>query len=89
MAFAAVASTKEPRAVSLGVIKIEIQTYTAADDDVAGTITASRITNVMHCFIDGGLVRTAADVISGKTVTVAFADPGAGGLFGNIILIGV
>jgi hypothetical protein len=88
MAFAATASTKEPRSFSIGPLKIQILTYTAADNDVAGTVTASALNEVFHIIVDGGMVLTAAPTFSGKVATLAFADPGAGGLFGTILCIG-
>lgn len=86
MAFAAAASTTEPRAISLGPLKMEIQTWTAENTDTAGTVTASRLETVDHIIIDG-MEQTAAPSISGKTITLAFTDPGAS-VAGTLILLG-
>ena len=86
MAFAATQSTSEPRAISLGVIKMEIQTYTAISGDTAGTITASSMERLEHIVIDG-IVMDAAPTFSGKVATISFPDPVANRA-GTIILIG-
>lgn len=88
MAFLAENSTSEPRSFSIGPLKVQLMTYSAANADVSGTITADKLSSVSHVIIDGALNRTAADSISGNVITLAFADPGAGGIRGNIIVIG-
>lgn len=88
MAFVATASTTEPRSFSIGPLKVELQTFTAASGDTAGTITASRLAEVKHVIIDGGLLMDVAPAISGKTVTLSFVDP-ADDRAGTILLLGV
>lgn len=88
MAFVAIASTSEPRSFSIGPLKVELQTFTAASGDTAGTITATRLTEVKQVFIDGGLGMDVAPAISGNTVTLSFADP-ADDRAGTILLLGV
>lgn len=88
MAFAATNSTSEPRSFSIGPLKVQVLTYTAADNDVAGTITADALKEVSHVIVDGGLVLTAAPTYATNVATLAFADPGTGGLFGTIICFG-
>lgn len=86
MAFAAVASTKEPRSFSIGPLKIQLMTYSAASADVSGTITAAGLTSLEHVVVPG-LILTAAPTFSGNVATLAFADP-ADDVFGTIICIG-
>lgn len=74
MAFAATASTAEPRSFSIGPIKVQILTYTAASGDTSGTITCDRLSLVQHVVIDG-LVMTAAPTYSGNVATLSFPDP--------------
>lgn len=88
MALAATASTVQPRSFSIGPVKMQILTYTAADNDVSGTVTADALNEVFHIIVDGGMIMTAAPTFSGRTATLAFTDPGAGGLFGTILCIG-
>lgn len=88
MAFAATASTKEPRAFSIGPLKVQIMTYSVASADVSGTVTASRLKEIMHVIVDGAAgVATAAPTFSGNVATLAFADPAAT-RYGTIICIG-
>lgn len=88
MAFAATASTKEPRSFSIGPLKIQIFTCTAASGDTSGTITATGLKEAMHVLLDGEFAHSAAPTFSGNVVTLAFADPGVGGAFGTAIVIG-
>lgn len=77
MAFAATASTTEPRAFSIGPWKVQIFTYTMASGDTSGTITATGLTNAFHVFIDGKIAHTTAPSFATNVVTLAFADPAA------------
>lgn len=86
MAFAAVVSTKEPRAQSIGPKKIQILTWSAASADVSGTVTATNLSRAEHIIIDG-LKLTSAPTFSGNVVTLAFADPAAT-VYGTCIIIG-
>jgi hypothetical protein len=89
MAFAATKSTKEPRAISIGPLRIQIMTYTAASGDVSGTITADAMADrATHIIMDGGLRLTAAPTFSGNVATLAFADPAADA-FGTIVVFGI
>ncbi len=87
MAFAAVALTAEPRSYSTGPWKEQLFIYTAASGDVAGTITATALSEVIHVIVDGGLTYTAAPTFSGNAITLAFADP-VGNRFGSIRVMG-
>lgn len=90
MAFVATKLTAEPRAVSIGPVKVQLFTYTAVSGDTTGTITADAMADrVTHVLIDGGLCKlTAAPTFSGNVVTLAFSDPLANA-FGNIIVFGI
>jgi len=88
MAFAAAASTKEPRSFSIGPYKVQIFTWTAASGDTAGTITATGLTTAEHVLIDGmGKGMSAAPTFSNNVVTLAFADPVAN-VAGTAIVFG-
>lgn len=87
MAFSATASTSEPRSFSIGPLKVQIFTYSAASADVAGTITATALTSAKHVIVDGAISHTAAPTFSGNVVTLAFADPAAT-VYGTIIVLG-
>jgi len=87
MAFAASASTKEPRSFSLGPVKCQIVTWSAASGDTSGTITASALQEAFHVIIDGKIAHSAAPTFSGNVVTLAFADPAAT-VYGTAIVFG-
>lgn len=87
MAFAATASTSEPRSWSEGPWKFQIMTYTAASADTSGTLTANRLSTIIHVFVDGGLKLTAAPTFSNNVATLAFADPAANA-FGTVLVMG-
>lgn len=72
MAFSASNSTKEARAFSVGPMKCQIMTYTAASGDTAGTVTADRLTQLMVVIADGGLKNSAAVTYSGNVATLAY-----------------
>jgi len=87
MAFAAVASTSEPRSFSIGTQKIQVMTWSAISGDTSGTVTAGRLSSVSHILMDGGLVLSAAPTVSGNQVTLAFNDPSAS-VYGTLIVVG-
>lgn len=87
MAFSASDSTSEPRSFSLGPVKVQILTYTAASGDTSGTITADALSSAQHVLLDGGLALTSAPSMSGNVVTLAFANPGANRA-GTILVLG-
>lgn len=89
MALVATLSTSEPRAFSLGPLKVQFYTWTAASGDTSGTITAAGLTSVKHVIIDGmGKGMSAIPTFSGNVVTLAFADPVAT-VAGTAIIFGV
>jgi hypothetical protein len=76
MAFVATASTAEPRSFSIGPLKVQFFTWTAASGDTSGTITATALNQAVHVLIDGlGKGMSAAPTFSSNVVTLAFADP--------------
>lgn len=87
MAFAATNSTAEPRAFSIGPLKIQIMTWAAASADVSGTVTADKLTNITNIILSGGLHLTTAATFSGNVATLAFADPAAT-VVGTLICFG-
>jgi hypothetical protein len=87
MAFAAVASTSEPRSMSIGPLKVQFMTYSVASADTSGTITAPSLKEIFHVICDGQLQHTAAPTFAGNVATLAFADPAAT-RYGTIMVIG-
>lgn len=87
MAFAAVVLTSEPRAFSIGPVKAQVLTWSAASADTSGTATALSLSSISHVLLDGGLTLTAAPTFSGNVVTLAFADPAAT-VYGTMIVYG-
>ena len=87
MAFAAVDSTSEPRAFSIGPVKMQILTFSVASGDTSGTITADALTSASSVFLSGGLTLTAAPTFSGNVVTIAFVNPAAT-RYGSILVMG-
>lgn len=87
MAFAATASTAEPRSFSLGPWKVQAFTFSAASGDTSGTITADKLSSAQFVLVSGGLTHTAAPTYSTNVVTLAFADPLAT-VYGTILVFG-
>ena len=87
MAFAASNLSSEPRAFSIGPLKLQIMTYTAASADVSGSLTADKLSSIDCVVVSGGIHLTAQPTISGNTATLAFADPGAT-VAGQILVFG-
>lgn len=85
MAFAATKVNALDKAWSIGPVKVEVQTFTAASGDTSGTITANHLNQVDLAIVTGLL--DVAQTISGDTVTLSFDDPGADAE-GQILLIG-
>lgn len=88
MAFAATAISAEPRSYSVGPLKEQVFTYTAASGDTSGTVTATALSTIVAIIVDGGLRHSAAPTFSGNVATLAFVDPSTGGLFGTIRVLG-
>lgn len=87
MAFAASAGTgRLENAWSLGPIKVQYMTWSAASADVAGTVTASRLSTAEGIIIIG-LELTAAPTFATNVVTLAFTDPGAT-VHGTLLVLG-
>lgn len=70
-------SSTEPRAWSVGPLKLQVLTYAVASGDTSGTVTADSLSLIQHVFCDGALRLTSAASISGNVATLAFADPAA------------
>lgn len=87
MAFAATNSTTEPRAWAEGPLKYQLLTWTCISGDTSGTITADKLTTVLHVLMDGGLILSAAPTYATNVVTLAFNDPVAT-VYGTALVIG-
>lgn len=74
MALAQSNSALEPRSFSIGPIKQQIINISVASGDVSGVVTADALSSVGQVIVSG-LKLTAAPVLSGNTITLAFADP--------------
>lgn len=78
MAFAATLLSSESRSFSIGPLKVQLYTWTAASGDTSGTITASGLSSVKFILIDGfGKGMSAVPTYATNVVTLAFADPAA------------
>lgn len=91
MAFVATSasdSSRARRAFSLGPLKVQFLTYTAASGDTSGTITADQLIEASFVMVDGKIQQTSAATFSGNQVTLAFADPLAT-IAGDIMVFGV
>jgi hypothetical protein len=79
MAFAATASSSEARSFSIGPIKFQLMTFAVASGDTSGTITASRMSRLMHALCLGGgvLTHTSAPTYATNVATLAFTCPTA------------
>jgi hypothetical protein len=86
MALTATTVSAEPRAWSIGPLKMQIITFTVANGDTTGTVTADRLSSVAFAHVSG-LDQTAAPTFSGNVITLAFADPTAT-RHGQIIVMG-
>ena len=69
--------------------KVRFFTVTAVDDATGGTIPIPGMETVLGCVISGTFTFTAAPTYAGNVITIAFADPGAGGALGWGIAYGV
>ncbi len=87
MAFAATNNASDARAFSQGPVNMQLMKWTCASGDTSGTITADSLHTITHVLIDGGLIMTAAPVLSGNTAVLAFNDPVAT-VFGDIVVFG-
>lgn len=88
MAVTSALLTSEPRAFSIGPVKMEIWTYTMASGDTSVVITSKSLSRVDHAIMTGSPKQTAL-AISGLAATFTVADPSTGGAVGTVILIGV
>lgn len=86
MAFAATALSGYPNSFSIGPLKIQVFTFSAASADTSGTITATGLSSIVGVVVPG-LTHTSAATFSGNVATLAFADPAAT-VYGTAIVIG-
>lgn len=78
--------TAEPRSFSVGPLKQQLLTFTAASGATSGTATCDRLSSVVYAHVSG-VTQTAAPTFSGNVITLAFVDPAAT-IFGQIIAYG-
>lgn len=78
MALVATDLPSEPRAFSVGPLKVQIFNVVVQSGDTSGTITCDHMDEVFACVIDG-LSQSAAPAVAvnSNVVTLAFANPGA------------
>lgn len=86
MALTASELTLEPRAWSIGPVRMQVMTFSVASGDTTGTVTATNLSNIEGVIVSG-VVQTAAPTFSGNVVTLAFVDPAAT-RYGQIIILG-
>lgn len=67
-------SSLEPRSFSIGPVKQQIINLSVASGDTSGVVTAAALSSVGQVIVTG-LNLTAAPVLSGNSITLAFADP--------------
>jgi hypothetical protein len=68
----------EPRSVSLGPVKFQLVTVTAAGGSTSGTLVATRLKELYHVILPGIVSQTAAAVITGNSAALSFTVPAAG-----------
>lgn len=76
MALSSANLTAEPRAFSIGPLKMQIKTLSAASADVSGTVTFDALSEISAVVVSS-LRLTAAATFSGNVATLAFIDPAA------------
>lgn len=76
MALSSANLTAEPRAFSIGPLKMQIKTLSAAALDVSGTVTFDALSSI-DAVVVTSLELTAAATFSGNVATLAFTDPAA------------
>lgn len=77
----------EPRSFSIGPLKLQIKTLTAASGDTSATVTFDNLQSVVAVVCDA-VTQTSAATFSTNQATLTFADPGVAGAAGVIIGIG-
>lgn len=86
MAFSASNLSAEPRAFSIGPLKMQLMSFSAASADTSGTVTADKLNEIVQIHVIG-LELTAAPTLSGNEATLAFTDPAAT-VHGSLIILG-
>lgn len=80
--------TLAPRAYSIGPVKQVVGTFTAVSGDTTGTVAVTTLSTIDYVEVTGGMRLTAAPVITGNSIALAFVDPSTGGYFGSIMIHG-
>jgi hypothetical protein len=76
MALTATNLSAEPRAWSVGPLKVQLITFSVANGDTSGTITCDKLSSVVFAHVSG-ITQTAAPTFSTNVITLAFVDPTA------------
>ena len=83
-------SSRLRRSFSLGPVKLQVLTYTAAAGDLSASITADALAEISQIITDGSISQTAAATISGNTATLTIAvNPATGTVSGTILVLGI
>jgi hypothetical protein len=75
MAITVTDSTTMAMASSIGPIKLQVMTYSAASGATAGTVTATRLSRIDHIFVGGFLAHSALPTVATNVATLAFTVP--------------
>ncbi len=86
MALSASNVDAEPRAISVGPLKMQVMTFSVASADTSGTVTFDRLSRLDYVIVTG-ITQTAAPTMSANVATLAFVDPAAT-RYGQIIGFG-
>jgi len=79
-----------PRPLSLGVVKMEVLSFTAAAADTTGTITSRYLHEIDAVIVDGVLctIQTITNAYPSASVAITFTAVAAGGAVGTVIMYG-
>lgn len=74
MAITSSNSASDPRAFSIGPLKMQIKEYRALSGATSGTVTADQLSSMSHILLLGGKIQhTAAPTFAANVATLAFA----------------
>lgn len=86
MALVTTLPADQSRAYSVGPLKIQLMNFSVASGDTSAVITPPDLHSIAYYMIHG-VGETAPGVISGNTLTLAFADPLAT-RYGQVMIYG-
>lgn len=79
-------SAGEPRAFSIGPLKMQLLNFAVASGDTSGTFVADKLSTILFT-VPVGLTLTSQPVDTGNSIALAFADPLAT-VVGKILVLG-